>query len=227
MTGPASTEKVLEGALAAIAQLSALVDKLQRRIVDLERATGLFATNSDLDSPRGNPTVRFPLKGWRGPDFVGKRYSECSPDFLDALASALQSMAWSPAPGKEKYASGNRADARRARSWARRLRAAAGTAVEAPTEQKSAAPPRTAPRERVPGQRISPRASPAPRRAPAARGRAAAAAATPTSGEDAFSRAVGQTEENVPEGAGPEGDDGDDFLGDPGGADDFLSEERP
>jgi len=117
---------------------------LQARVVYLEQASGLFASEDDLASPRGNPTVRFAPNRWRGADFKGKRYSECSPEFLEVLAEALHYTGLHPKEGKEKFAAGNLTDAARARSWARRLRGRAGAnGASEPEPKKSAwgAPP--------------------------------------------------------------------------------------
>lgn len=84
--------------------------ELRQRIEILERATGLFATDADLDGQYGDPSVRLNPKSWRGPSFIGKRFSQCPPEFLDAMAGYL------------KYARGNGLDAKRARGWARRKR---------------------------------------------------------------------------------------------------------
>jgi hypothetical protein len=106
-------ERALRAAFAA----------LQARVAYLERCCGLFATDADLASPKGNPTVRFELRDWRGPEQKGKRFSDCDPAFLDQLAEYLQWSADNPKEGKKQYAAGNRADAKRARTWARRIRA--------------------------------------------------------------------------------------------------------
>lgn len=88
-----------------------------------------IADDDELDSKFGNapvakdPTDRF----WKGPRFVGKRLSECSPEYLDALAKYKDVCAKlkekDGGEAKLKYASYDRADAARARGWARRLRA--------------------------------------------------------------------------------------------------------
>ncbi len=116
---------------------------LQARVVYLERETGLFAPDASLDRPKGDPKVKFAPRDWRGPNFVGKNFSQCSPDFLEALASALSWAADNPQPGKEKYSAFNRKDGARARSWARRIRAkaeAAAPAASPPPPPTPAAP---------------------------------------------------------------------------------------
>lgn len=117
----------LEDALREIAALRA-------RIEALEGATGLFASDKDMAGPKGDPIVRFEPRGWRGATHKDKHYSECSPEFLDALAEQLSWSAANPREGKEKYASYDKLDAARARSWARRLRAGGSKGVTADGE---------------------------------------------------------------------------------------------
>lgn len=95
---------------------------LQARVAYLERASGLFASDEEMRGPRADPEVRFSPKAWHGANHVGRHFSACEPDFLDVLAEALAWSADNPKPGKEKYATYSRIDARRARTWARRLR---------------------------------------------------------------------------------------------------------
>jgi hypothetical protein len=97
--------------------------KLAARVEALERLSGMFVSDKDLDDPRfGDPVVKFDVRSWRGPSYVGKKFSQCSPDFLEALAESLQYSAEHPKEGKEKYAAFNRKDAARARTHARRIR---------------------------------------------------------------------------------------------------------
>lgn len=92
------------------------------------------ASDADLDSERGNPQVRKDPKGWKGASFVGCNYTECTPEYLDALASDLEGLAsWLDKKGQagEMDQSGKypvdgkwkRKDASRARGWAARKRA--------------------------------------------------------------------------------------------------------
>jgi len=91
-------------------------------------AGGEIASDRDLDGQYGNPEVRKHPKQWKGPagEFVGKKYSECSPEFLDVLADLKDWMAGKADeetdPEKKKYAKWNRLDAARARGWAVRIR---------------------------------------------------------------------------------------------------------
>jgi hypothetical protein len=108
------------------AKLREAFTALQRRVTELEILCGLFVPERELDTPRGNPQVKFPPRGW-GDEWKGKRFSECPPDFLDALAESLSYAAAHPKAGREKFAEWNKLDAARARSWARRLRAGGWT----------------------------------------------------------------------------------------------------
>jgi hypothetical protein len=68
------------------------------------------ASNEELDDRYyGDPLVRFSPRRWEGPDYSGSHFSECPPDFLQALADAL---VW--------RADMTLKDAARARGWARR-----------------------------------------------------------------------------------------------------------
>jgi hypothetical protein len=123
---------------------------LQARVAYLEKASQLFVDDASLDRHHGDPKVRFAPKSWRGPDFVGKTFSKCSPEFLESLAEALTWAANNPKPDKAKYAEGNRTDAARCRSWARRIRAKAQTT--APATNGHAKPEAPAQRPAASGQ---------------------------------------------------------------------------
>jgi hypothetical protein len=110
----------------AFGRLQARVELLERRQAYLERASGLFVADEELDRPKGDLKIHFDPSGWRGDSFKGKTASQCTPAFLEAYAGALQAMADRPKPGDDPRRPGyNRLDAARARSWARRLRARA------------------------------------------------------------------------------------------------------
>ncbi|MEI8259192.1 MAG: hypothetical protein WCJ30_26280 [Deltaproteobacteria bacterium] len=87
-----------------------------------------LARDVDLDGPRGDPEVRFAPKRWSGADYRGKRYSQCSPDFLDMLADTLEWFARRDDDSGAVDRNGNpkgkwgRLDAARARGWSQRLR---------------------------------------------------------------------------------------------------------
>jgi hypothetical protein len=81
------------------------------------------ADDAELDSPKGDVLVRFKPNKYVGPDFKGKKFSQCSAEFLDKYADALQYAAEHPKPNKEKFAQWSAVDAARARGWSRRIRA--------------------------------------------------------------------------------------------------------
>jgi hypothetical protein len=85
-------------------------------------AAGSIAPDSDLDGPHGDGQVRFVPKAWKGESFKGRRWSECSPEFLDVLAEAMDYSAANPRQGKERYAKHDARDATRIRGWAARIR---------------------------------------------------------------------------------------------------------
>lgn len=96
---------------------------LRARVDAIENASGLYVSEKELDSPKGSPEVKFQPRDYRGASMVGRKYSACTPEFLDLLAEALQYSGTHPKPDKIQFAKFNLLDAARARSWARRLRA--------------------------------------------------------------------------------------------------------
>lgn len=113
-----------------------------------QRSGGTVASDQDLDSERGNPTVYKdpPAKYWSGASYAGFHLSEVSePDYLDALAKYFDACAYMAtkdvAAGKdveknEKSAKYKALDAARCRGWAKRIRA---NGVAAPTPPPSPA----------------------------------------------------------------------------------------
>ena len=92
------------------------------------RATVTVASDRDLDGQYGNPVIRTDPRRWDGPTFRGRRYSECPPEYLDALAEFLE---WQGQQSDKKNERSNsnrplgdyrRQDAARARGWAKRIR---------------------------------------------------------------------------------------------------------
>lgn len=92
---------------------------------------GNVASDADLDGQYGSPDVKFSPKRWTGFDFKGRPMSQCSSEFLDVYAEALQYSSEHPKPGREKYAQYDARDATRARGWAARNR---GRAVDTSNE---------------------------------------------------------------------------------------------
>lgn len=98
------------------------------------------ASDADLDGQHGNPEVRYDPKEkhWSGASYVGRRFSQCPADYLDAMAKSLEASAWgldkgaeedpTDAEAKRKKARYKRIDAARAKGWAARVRAGRGEA---------------------------------------------------------------------------------------------------
>lgn len=86
------------------------------------------ASDRDLDGKWGNPVVKFMPRDWTGPNFKDRRLSECPPDLLDLLASTFDWFGDQAERTNERTNSGKsvadykRADAARARGWAKRIR---------------------------------------------------------------------------------------------------------
>lgn len=86
------------------------------------------ANDRDLDGKYGDPEVRFEPRDWTGDRCKGRRFSECPAPFLDLLAETLDYFAEQSEAKNELTAKGKpaapfkRADAARARGWAKRVR---------------------------------------------------------------------------------------------------------
>jgi hypothetical protein len=85
------------------------------------------ASDKDLDGKYGNPRITFNPRDWTGESFKGRRMADCSSDFLDMLAETLDYFAGKAEESGEEYkgkpvAPYKRADAARARGWAKRIR---------------------------------------------------------------------------------------------------------
>lgn len=88
-------------------------------------STDLVATDAELDSEHGDEIVKAKMpKDWTGDDFKGAKMSECPPALLDMLASRHEYFAKTNEEAGDKQKAGyERRSARRARGWARRMRA--------------------------------------------------------------------------------------------------------
>lgn len=87
------------------------------------------ASDADLDDQYGDPEIRKDPKRWTGPSFVGRKYSDTSPEYLDCVA---EFKVWQAGKDDETNAVDSkgrpkshwaRKDAALAAGWARRLRA--------------------------------------------------------------------------------------------------------
>lgn len=103
---------------------------------------GDIASARDLDGPHGDPMIRKDPPRWSGTSYVGYKFSETEPDYLECVASFKDWAADNPRPGKERYARYERADAARARGWAERL----SKGWQPPVRANGAASPEGAPR---------------------------------------------------------------------------------
>ena len=90
---------------------------------------GDVASDAELDAKYGDPEIRKDPSRWEGASYVGRRYSQTEPAYLDSLAGFL---AWKASknqeegdPARAKFIAFDRRDAKLARGWARRLRARA------------------------------------------------------------------------------------------------------
>ena len=118
----ATSEEVLDLLRSIDASLKQLVAQSRAR------QPKAVASDSDLDGKYGDPELKFKPRDWTGPSFKGRRFSECPPDLLDLVADSCE---WFGRQADEKgeftdrgKAVGDykRADAARARGWAKRMR---------------------------------------------------------------------------------------------------------
>ena len=87
-----------------------------------------LASDRELDGQYGNPELKFMPRDWTGPSFKGRRFSECPAELLEMVAETFDYFA-SQADAKNELtdngkpvAAYKRADAARARGWAKRVR---------------------------------------------------------------------------------------------------------
>ena len=86
------------------------------------------ASDRDLDSKYGDPLLKFQPRDWAGPSFKGRPFSACPPDLLEMVAETLDYFAGQAEAKNELTNTGKpvapykRADAARARGWAKRIR---------------------------------------------------------------------------------------------------------
>lgn len=80
------------------------------------------AMKVDLDSQHGDPIVKAKdPRDWTGDPMIGRKFSECPPEYLDMVADRLDYFASREEDAKKKNY--NLLDAARARGWAARIRA--------------------------------------------------------------------------------------------------------
>lgn len=121
--------------LQALEQIQRDVSEIKSRMGGVPVSTGggssggAVADERDLDGDHGDPTIKYDPKAkyWSGQSFAGYRFSETSPEYLDAMAKYLDACAYmagqDPDEKKRNGARYKAKDASRARGWAARLRA--------------------------------------------------------------------------------------------------------
>ena len=128
-----SAELVLDALAQEVRGLKSRVAALEGRGGLQQAASQSVASDADIDGTYGDPIIKYGLKDKYWPEQpdanVGYHLSECSPEYLDAMAKYLGAcayMARNPKDGKaadEKKAGYKDKDAARARAWAARIRA--------------------------------------------------------------------------------------------------------
>lgn len=87
-----------------------------------------IATDRDLDGKYGNPILKFLPRDWTGESFKGRRFSECPAPLLEMVAEMFDYFGDQAEAKNERANNGQpaakykRADAARARGWAKRVR---------------------------------------------------------------------------------------------------------
>lgn len=126
-----STEAVrlLERIAAATERCAASLERMENRRAQGATAEGAeAASDAELDSEWGDPAIKKDPPRWHGQSFAPRRMSQCSPEYLDEMASFLDWSAGKADEEKQTTTSGKpvapyrRKDAARARGWARRIR---------------------------------------------------------------------------------------------------------
>lgn len=106
------------------------IDASLKELVARKRAAQpkAVASDRDLDGKYGDPVLRFSPRDWTGQSFKNCHFSQCPPDLLDLVADTLD---WFGRQADEKgeltdkgkpVGDFKRADAARARGWAKRAR---------------------------------------------------------------------------------------------------------
>jgi hypothetical protein len=87
------------------------------------------ASDTDLDGQYGNPVVKAKSpRDWTGEPMLGRKFSECPPEYLELVAERLDYFAEQSEAKNELASNGkpkayySRLDAARARGWAARIR---------------------------------------------------------------------------------------------------------
>ncbi len=105
------------------------IDASLKLLVKQQQATApkAIASDRDLDGKYGDPLLRFMPRDWTGASFKNRHFSECPPALLELVADSLDWFGKQADEKGEKTDKGKpvgdfkRADAARARGWAKRL----------------------------------------------------------------------------------------------------------
>lgn len=105
--------------------LTSIDATLKLLLAAMTNSNGAHASDADLDGQYGDPVVKAKdPKNWAGETMSGRKFSECTPAYLDQVADRAEHFAQkNAAAGDDKKAGYDRRDALRARGWAARLRA--------------------------------------------------------------------------------------------------------
>jgi hypothetical protein len=106
------------------------IDASLKQIVKCLQKTApkAIASDRDLDGKYGDPVLKFSPRDWTGAPFKGAKFSQCPPDLLDMVAETLDYFGQKAEEANELTSGGKsvaefkRADAARARGWAKRMR---------------------------------------------------------------------------------------------------------
>lgn len=106
------------------------IDASLKELVSIARVRKpkAVASNHDLDGKYGDPVLKFKPRDWTGASYKNSHFSECPAELLDLVAETYDYFA-SQAEAKDErtergksVAEYKRADAARARGWAKRIR---------------------------------------------------------------------------------------------------------
>lgn len=121
-----TNEQRIEALEKDVADLKTFIAALRNAVSGRPEGLGATATDEELDGRYGDPTIKYDPKDkyWNGPSFAGRRFSQCTPEYLDAMARYQDASAFMAKKGGEDAKANYRVkDASLARGWARRLRA--------------------------------------------------------------------------------------------------------
>lgn len=111
------------------ATLKAMLELAQQRTAQARAASPKpVASDRDLDGKYGDPELKFNPRDWTGAPCKGRHFSECPPELLDMVADTFDYFARKSEETNERTNGGKpvaeykRADAARARGWAKRMR---------------------------------------------------------------------------------------------------------